>query len=1044
MSEKSKPSPTRKPSQSKGRSAADPTTTSKASTPKPKAQAAPPSRSPAKPSTSRSASTRTAAPSTPPSTPKRSTRAAKPVAEYREPGILNRIADFLSDPELFRKLRGQLPSWSDELGAFALIILGVLTLSSLFGSSGDIAAPLADGLSYVFGKGAFIVALSVMALGVIMLLPKAGIYITFSWVRILALEVVFLSIQGLLHLAEFSSEGRAIAREGNGGGHVGWAVSSLLLGFLSHWLSIVILSFIALIGFGIVLGIRREDIRHSLLRLSESLQATAANMRPKPRPVSLVQAAELYPDPVLNNATPDSVAQATSPYIEQTVAADIPLSQVPPANEIPSAVLPTPPAASVTPPASIPAQRLPKEIPLPSETRSQRRQAPPPPPPSRQPSVANTVVPVEVQTTPSNGGTIPNPSPEPVESKPLPWEMAPPPAPVEGSSTPKFNGKPQPTPIMPAQLPDLDADILEDVEDDEFIPNNVVVEQAPRLIINGQEVILSAPSSDRPSLLSQPEAKPSLPSRPRPMAGFAAKTSQRRHFVVDGFQDKVKIGKRGKDLPPLELLEYSGLKLPSEEEVNTNARIIENTMMEFDIDADVIDVRVGPTVTQYAVSPIKEVVNENGETSIIRTRVSKIASLSSDLALALSTKTLRIEAPVPGHSYVGIEVPNSEPSIVALRSVMESEIFYNERKKPLSAPLGRDVSGECVVVNLALMPHLLVAGTTGSGKSIFLRSLITSLIMNNTPDQLRMIILDPKMVEFTQFNGIPHLLGPVETDTERIIGVLRWAAREMDRRYKLLELEKARNIESYNEILGRRRRHEHMPYMVLIVDEIGDLMMSRPDETEKTLTRLAQKARAAGMHLVVATQRPSVDVITGLIKANFPARVSFAVAAGVDSRVILDTTGADALVGKGDMLFLGPDAAGPKRIQGCYVSDTEVDALVAYWRNWHQEQLAEEKMESPVIAPWESAMTRLEELSQLDPVLEEALTTVVSEGQASVSLLQRRLGVGYPRAAHLMDSLYELGIIGSPRAGGKSREVLVKSVDEARRMIHNNRRKKTY
>ncbi|PJF43935.1 MAG: hypothetical protein CUN55_06565 [Phototrophicales bacterium] len=555
-------------------------------------------------------------------------------------------------------------------------------------------------------------------------------------------------------------------------------------------------------------------------------------------------------------------------------------------------------------------------------------------------------------------------------------------------------------------------------------------EEYTTIIINGKEVRVR---QDRP-----------IKKRRVKRASKVRTVNGRREFVVQGYQDKVKVGRRSKNLPDLELLQYSELKLPTSEEVNFRARLIEDTMLEFDIDADVVDVRVGPTITQYAVSPIKEVVDENGEPQVIRTRVSKIAALANDLALALSTKTLRIEAPVPGHSYVGIEVPNQEPSIVSLRALLETEQFYQERKHPLAVPLGRDVSGEPVIIDLARMPHLLMAGTTGSGKSIGLRSMITSLVMSNTPDAVRLIVLDPKIVEFSQFNGLPHLIGPVETDPERIIGVLRWATREMDRRYALLEQEKARNIEAYNAILGRRRKDEHMPYIVIFVDEIGDLMMLYPDETEKTLTRLAQKARAAGMHLVVATQRPSTDIITGLIKANFPARISFAVASGTDSRVILDYTGAEALIGRGDMLFLGPDAAGPKRIQGCFVSDEEIDAVVQYWKDWHQEQIEAGKMEEPSTPPWEQAVTRLEALSDLDPVLEEALNVVVQEGQASASLLQRRLGVGYPRAARLIDALHELSIVGGPQAGGKTREVLVRSIDDARRMVKNNRRKQRY
>jgi len=320
-------------------------------------------------------------------------------------------------------------------------------------------------------------------------------------------------------------------------------------------------------------------------------------------------------------------------------------------------------------------------------------------------------------------------------------------------------------------------------------------------------------------------------------------------------------------------------------------------------------------VTQYAVQPFREKTSGEGEVTFSRTRISKISSLASDLALALSAKRLRLETPVPGHSYIGIEVPNRNPSIVALRSVYESKAFQEEaqkRKSPLFVPLGRDVSGAPVGIDIGQLPHLLIAGTTGSGKSVAIAALATALILDNTPDLVKLIMLDPKMVELSRFNGIPHLLGPVETDQERIIGVLRWCTREMDRRYKLLEEHAARNIDTYNARLGRRRRDEYLPYIVIMIDEVGDLMLSRPDETEKTLTRLAQMARAVGMHLIVATQRPSVDVITGLIKANFPSRISFAVASGTDSRTILDAVGAETLMGRGDMLFQAADAMAPR------------------------------------------------------------------------------------------------------------------------------------
>lgn len=498
----------------------------------------------------------------------------------------------------------------------------------------------------------------------------------------------------------------------------------------------------------------------------------------------------------------------------------------------------------------------------------------------------------------------------------------------------------------------------------------------------------------------------------------------KRYFSVDNMRESKRVVKRDKDLPPIDLLDDIPLHVPDEQEINHNVVLIENTLLEFDIDIDVVDVQVGPTVTQYAIQPFRE--GKSGDYE--RTRVGKIAALAGDLALALSAKRLRLETPVPGQSYLGVEVPNKNPSIVALRSVYESKAFHDAAQKsnsPLLIPLGRDVSGKPVAVDIATMPHLLIAGTTGSGKSVCIAALATALVLHNTPEQVQLVMLDPKMVELSRFNGLPHLLGPVETDAERIIEVLRWCTREMDRRYKLLEEHAARNIDTYNSRQASRKRGgDPLPYIVIFIDEIGDLMLNYQEETEKSITRLAQMARAVGMHLVVATQRPSVDVITGLIKANFPTRISFAVASSVDSRVILDTTGAETLLGRGDMLYLANDAAGPRRIQGCFVSDEEVRRVVTYWREWHQEQIRAGKAQKITAGPWERGLTRREFLAETDPMLEEAIELVVQTGEASASMIQRRLGLGYPRAARIMDMLEELGIIGEPVGGGRNRRVL--------------------
>ncbi|MEO0561760.1 MAG: DNA translocase FtsK, partial [Chloroflexota bacterium] len=502
----------------------------------------------------------------------------------------------------------------------------------------------------------------------------------------------------------------------------------------------------------------------------------------------------------------------------------------------------------------------------------------------------------------------------------------------------------------------------------------------------------------------------------------------KRYFSVGEMDEPKRTGRRRKDWPDLDILRDVPLNRPDEDEINTKVVLIENTLLEFDIDIDVVDVRVGPTVTQYALKPFKDDDSEKQQ----RTRISKIASYQNDLSLALSAKRLRIEAPVPGTKHVGIEVPNNEKSTVALRSTYESKAFYDKLQKaktPLLIPLGRDVAGDPFAVDLAALPHTLVAGTTGSGKSVALAAIIMALILHNTPDEVRFVMLDPKMVELSRFNGLPHLLGPVETDTERILGVLRWCTREMDDRYRKLEKAGARNISIFNDREAEKgSKGQPLPYIVILIDEVGDLMMSNPDDTEHHLTRLAQMARAVGMHMVVATQRPSVDVLTGLIKANFPGRVAFSVASGVDSRVILDATGAEALLGSGDMLFLSSDASGPKRLQGCFVSDDEVREMVRYWERWAQAKREEGKLEQKSRnAPWEKTLTKLELLSETDDLLEDALEAVVLAREASTAMLQKHLNIGFPRASRIMDLLFELGAIGPPEGGGKMRKVLISS-----------------
>lgn len=480
--------------------------------------------------------------------------------------------------------------------------------------------------------------------------------------------------------------------------------------------------------------------------------------------------------------------------------------------------------------------------------------------------------------------------------------------------------------------------------------------------------------------------------------------------------------KRAPDLPPLDLLMKGDTFKPDKRSINLTAGLIEKTLDEFGIPAKVVGFRTGPTVTQFAVEPGYIDKSDDDRQKI---RVSQISSLQRDLALALSAERLRIEAPVPGKSYVGIEIPNPNSADVQLRPLIESEVFYRINS-PLALTLGRDVSGRPVVADLATMPHLLIAGTTGSGKSVCITALTACLVMNNTPEDLKIAMIDPKRVELMRFNGMPHLMGNVETEIERILGVLRWATTEMDYRYKLLEKAHARNIDSYNRKMEKQKKKK-LPKIVIMIDELADLMMSAPDQTEHAVIRLAQKARAIGIHLILATQRPSTDVVTGLIKANFPTRISFTVASSIDSRVILDTGGAETLLGKGDMLFLHPEIGLPMRAQGAIVTDKELNRIIKWWKKQDEanEEPPQSRYDDSDTPPWEERVGAEEEEDEDEALIQEAITLIKSEGHASASYFQRQLHVGYPRAARLVDQLEEMGIIGPSQGGGREREILI-------------------
>jgi len=455
---------------------------------------------------------------------------------------------------------------------------------------------------------------------------------------------------------------------------------------------------------------------------------------------------------------------------------------------------------------------------------------------------------------------------------------------------------------------------------------------------------------------------------------------------------------------PMDLLDQRRSK-PTSGDLKVGKEKIQHTLANFNINVEMGEVQIGPTVTQYTFKPAEGI------------KLSRITALNDDLALALAAHPVRIEAPIPGKSLVGIEVPNQKPAVVRIREIFESDAFVN-RKSNLQIPLGKDVSGKSWTADLGSMPHLLVAGATGSGKSVCLNSIIISLIYQNNVDSLRLILVDPKRVEFPTYNGIPHLLTPVITDTTKTVYALRWAMSEMDRRFDEMQKYQKPNIDLYN--LTAR---EKMPHIVIIIDELADLMVTAGAEVEACIIRLTQMARAAGIHLVLATQRPSVNVITGLIKANIPCRIAFSVVSVMDSRTILDSSGADKLVGKGDMLYMSPQYKSPIRMQNSFVSNEEIKAVVSYLKNHNEKpeyitEITEKQQGGGTSFDFKS------DAGDDDELLNEAQQIVVSAGKASTSYLQRRLRIGYARAARLIDLLEEAGVIG-PGDGAKPREILV-------------------
>jgi S-DNA-T family DNA segregation ATPase FtsK/SpoIIIE len=558
----------------------------------------------------------------------------------------------------------------------------------------------------------------------------------------------------------------------------------------------------------------------------------------------------------------------------------------------------------------------------------------------------------------------------------------------------QFQRRPRPQIIEEPRLPrHLPAQVAPSAAETIPPPETIVPPEIPRTRSEGEAETVPAPTQEQRDLRQVAQEvwkkygeSPSL-------------------VTVDGWR-----------LPPIDILDVTPETEFGQADNLQRARLIEEALASYGVEAKVVQINAGPTVTQFGVEPgwdrkMKEIKERDRdgnvsvrleEVSKTRVKVERITSLANDLALALAAPSIRIEAPVPGKSMVGVEVPNTISGVVSLRGVIETSAFQKTTtRSKLALALGKGAGGEAVAGDLSRMPHLLIAGATGSGKTVCLNSVICCLLLHNVPSELRFIMIDPKRVELTPFNSIPHLATPVIVDTGKALSTLRWLNQEMDNRYQKMATASVRNIEGYNK---KNQGTDKMPYLVLVIDELADLMMTGFDEVEHILCRLAQLARATGIHLVVATQRPSVDVITGLIKANFPTRISFAVTSQVDSRTILDMAGAEKLLGKGDMLYMPTEAAKPKRLQGCFVSDSETERLVYFWSS----QVREEEPAHLSVEQLVPSVTAIEKKSYPeDPLLEAARELARDHKQISTSFLQRRLHIGYPRAARLMDQLEE-------------------------------------
>ncbi len=524
-----------------------------------------------------------------------------------------------------------------------------------------------------------------------------------------------------------------------------------------------------------------------------------------------------------------------------------------------------------------------------------------------------------------------------------------------------------------------------------------VLEQAREEVINKSKDVITKIRTN----LEPKKERPAVPATPVVSSGDAADKN--------GKKDEIKVirgtASGSYKLPGLDLLDspppMESRKL--KDDLEGTARTLEETLRDFDIEAKVVEINKGPVITRYELEPAPGV------------KLNRVTSLGDNIALAMKAQSVRIVAPIPGKGTIGVEVPNSTSTLVYLRELIDSNEYRGARSK-LKLGLGKDIAGTPVIADLATMPHLLIAGATGSGKTVCVNAIITSLLYNSTPEELKFIMIDPKRVELAVFNDLPHLLSPVVTDAKNVANTLAWVVSEMDSRYELFARSGVRNIDLYNEKFGNTDSGK-LPYIVIIIDELADLMMVAQADVEGAITRLAQLSRAVGIHIIIATQRPSVDVITGVIKANFPARISFKVASKVDSRTVLDINGADKLLGRGDMLFVEPGASKPVRAQCSLISDKEIERITSFIKSQRQPQYVEDILE---VQKKPGAFKKFEK----DEVYEEAVRLILESGQASVSVLQRRLGLGYTRAARLIDMMEDEGVVG-PYQGSKPRDILV-------------------